>query len=192
MIGLGTSSVRHTESDPENGSVPASVAENAYMTRDDDGTIEQLVRAGVTEREADVLWAVAEQLRNREIADRLYISVRTVESHVAALLRKLHADDRAALAAIGLRLRDTGRAEPALPTPLASVVGRDAETAEVTRLVADHRLVTGSLPDVLRELAADMRCLPLVDHCEHVVAEAAGIVAHLLAAGPQLHAVRGC
>jgi hypothetical protein len=54
----------------------------------------------------------------------------------------LHADDRAALTELGLRLRVTGRAEPPLPTPLTSLVGRDGETAEVTRLVADHRLVT--------------------------------------------------
>ena len=96
MIGPGASSVRHTETDPETGSVPARVAENACMTGDGIGNVEPLVRAGVTERQADVLWAVAERLRNREIAARLYISVRTLESHVAALLRKLHVDDRAA------------------------------------------------------------------------------------------------
>jgi DNA-binding CsgD family transcriptional regulator len=142
MIGPGGSSVRHTETDPETGSVLACVAENACMTGDGVGNVEQLVRAGVTEREADVLWAIAERLRNREIAARLYISVRTVESHVAALLRKLHMDDRAALADLGVRLRATGYAEPPLPTPLTSLVGRDGETAEVSRLVADHRLVT--------------------------------------------------
>ncbi len=49
----------------------------------------RLDRAGVTEREAEVLFALAERLRNREIAGRLHVSVRTVESHVAALLRKL-------------------------------------------------------------------------------------------------------
>jgi hypothetical protein len=43
-----------------------------------------------------------------------------------------------------------------------------------------------SLQDVLRDVATDMRCLLLVDNCEHVVAEAAGIVAHLLAAGPHV------
>src|SRR5262249_15298259 len=40
--------------------------------------------------------------------------------------------------------------------------------------------------DVLREVASGMRCLLLVDNCEHVVAEAAEIVADLLAVGSQL------
>jgi predicted ATPase len=43
-----------------------------------------------------------------------------------------------------------------------------------------------SLPDVLREVTADLRCLLLVDNCEHVVAEAADIVARLLPAGPHV------
>ena len=53
------------------------------------GAARRLVEAGVTEREAEVLRAVAERLRDREIAARLHLSVRTVESHVAALRRKL-------------------------------------------------------------------------------------------------------
>jgi FixJ family two-component response regulator len=56
------------------------------MTRLPGGPPERLARAGVTEREAEVLSAVAQRLHNREIADRLYISVRTVESHISALL----------------------------------------------------------------------------------------------------------
>jgi len=55
---------------------------------------ERLSRAGVTEREAEVLSAVAERLRNREIAERWHVSVRTVESHIASLLRKLAVRDR--------------------------------------------------------------------------------------------------
>ena len=41
-----------------------------------------------------MLQAVAERLRNREIAERLHVSVRTVESHIAALLHKLGAESR--------------------------------------------------------------------------------------------------
>ena len=47
--------------------------------------------AAVSEREAEVLAAVRDHLTNAEIAARLYISVRTVESHVSSLLRKLQA-----------------------------------------------------------------------------------------------------
>jgi DNA-binding CsgD family transcriptional regulator len=122
-------------------SVRAGITENACMGPDSAGKNEQLIRAGVTDREADVLWAVAERLRNREIADRLHVSIRTVESHIAALLRKLQAGDRAALADLGVQLRHTTRSV-SLPMPLTSLVGRDEETAAVIGLLAGHRLVT--------------------------------------------------
>ena len=57
-----------------------------------------LVASGVTAREAEVLDLIAERLSNREIAERLFLSPRTVEKHVAALLAKLGAGDRAGLA----------------------------------------------------------------------------------------------
>ncbi|MDG6103719.1 hypothetical protein Daura_24630 [Dactylosporangium aurantiacum] len=96
--------------------------------------------AGITAREAEVLRAIGERLRNREIAERLHVSVRTVESHVAALLRKLGAADRAALVEAGAALRRPPR--PALPAPLTTLVGRERESAEVGALLAGHRLVT--------------------------------------------------
>jgi DNA-binding CsgD family transcriptional regulator len=43
---------------------------------------------GVTEREADVLRLVAQGLGNREIAERMFLSPRTVEKHVASLFAK--------------------------------------------------------------------------------------------------------
>ena len=189
-----------------------------------------------------MLSAVAERLRNREIAGRLHVSVRTVESHVAALLRKLDAADRAALAEMGAELRRAARAGTALPAPLTSLVGRESETSEIAALLDAYRLVTltgpggvgktrlalciatvrgeqfpdgarladlapvgpelvgdmlaralGVVPqpgwplrDILREAAEVMRCLLVVDNCEHVVAEAAEIVADLLTAGSQV------
>ena len=53
---------------------------------------------GITRREADVLELVMEGLPNREIGDRLYLSVRTVEKHVEALLRKTDTRPRTQLA----------------------------------------------------------------------------------------------
>ena len=47
------------------------------------------VVAEISPREAEVLELVGEHLTNPEIGERLYISVRTVESHVSSLLRKL-------------------------------------------------------------------------------------------------------
>ena len=107
-----------------------------------DGVAGRLARAGVTEREAEVLLAVAERLRNREIAGRLHVSVRTVESHVAALLRKLGVADRAALAEMGAELGRTAPADASLPVPLTSLIGRHGETSQLTSLVDAHRLVT--------------------------------------------------
>jgi DNA-binding CsgD family transcriptional regulator len=53
--------------------------------------------AGVTSREMDVLTLVSTGLTNTEIAARLYLSPRTVETHVASLLAKLGATDRGQL-----------------------------------------------------------------------------------------------
>jgi DNA-binding CsgD family transcriptional regulator len=54
-----------------------------------DGDVPGPLRAlGVTEREADVLRLVAQGLGNREIAERMFLSPRTVEKHVASLLAK--------------------------------------------------------------------------------------------------------
>ena len=51
----------------------------------------------LTEREAEVLAAVARGLSNQEIAEALYISPATAKTHVSRLLTKLHARDRAQL-----------------------------------------------------------------------------------------------
>lgn len=50
--------------------------------------------AGLTARQAEVLQLLDEGLTNIEIADRLFVSPRTVENHVSAVLRKLDASTR--------------------------------------------------------------------------------------------------
>lgn len=58
-----------------------------------------LQHLGVTSREYDVLELVAEGLTNQAIAERLYLSTRTVETHVARLLQRTGSDGRGQLAA---------------------------------------------------------------------------------------------
>jgi DNA-binding CsgD family transcriptional regulator len=60
---------------------------------------ERLRDAGVTAREAEVLTLVGEGLSNAEIAERLFLSVRTVEHHIAWLRRKLDVSSRAQMVA---------------------------------------------------------------------------------------------
>jgi len=49
---------------------------------------------GLTKRQTEVLSLLAEQLSNIEIADRLFLSPRTVEHHVAAVMGKLDVSSR--------------------------------------------------------------------------------------------------
>jgi predicted ATPase/DNA-binding CsgD family transcriptional regulator len=111
---------------------------------------------GVSAREAEVLAGVAEHLTNAEIAARLFISIRTVESHVSSLLRKLGVSDRRALARIAPSLHPGPAADARLdvpadrtgtwPSPLTSFVGRAAERAVLAGALGEHRLVTAVGP----------------------------------------------
>jgi DNA-binding NarL/FixJ family response regulator len=57
----------------------------------------------LSRREVEVLEKIAEGKRNREIADELVLSERTVKNHVGAILKKLQVNDRAEAAEVATR-----------------------------------------------------------------------------------------
>lgn len=59
--------------------------------------------AGLTEREREILRLVAIGLTNREICDRLWVSMPTVKTHVSHLLAKTGSRDRVQLVLLALR-----------------------------------------------------------------------------------------
>jgi len=65
--------------------------------------LEHLSDEGLTEREVEVLREVADGNRNREIAERLFISEETVKVHIKHIMEKLGANDRTQAVAIGVR-----------------------------------------------------------------------------------------
>src|SRR5262245_57603638 len=105
--------------------------------------------AGISAREAEILSLVAEHRSNAEIGAQLFISVRTVETHVSSLLRKLGVPDRRALAEVAAELaraERTSQALAGLPSPLSPVIGRARERAELRDAVEAHREVTAVGP----------------------------------------------
>ena len=57
----------------------------------------------VTQREREVLKLVAEGYTNKEIADFLFVSVKTVEKHRANLMKKLDLHNVSALTAFAMK-----------------------------------------------------------------------------------------
>jgi DNA-binding NarL/FixJ family response regulator len=55
----------------------------------------------LTDRQAEVLGLIGEGLTNAEIAERLVLSVRTVDHHVSAILAKLGVETRKEAAEVG-------------------------------------------------------------------------------------------
>lgn len=65
--------------------------------------------ANLTPRELEVLALVAQGLRNAEIGERLFLSAKTVDHHVSAILRKLGVRTRGEASAEAVRLGLVGQ-----------------------------------------------------------------------------------
>jgi predicted ATPase/DNA-binding CsgD family transcriptional regulator len=94
-------------------------------------------RESISAREAEVLAAIRGHQSNAQIAANLHLSVRTVESHVASLLRKAGVPDRRTLAA----LAEESGGSSGLPVFPTSFVGRDHERVAVSEALDGSRLV---------------------------------------------------
>ena len=71
-----------------------------------EGTLSRFVTSshgGLTEREQEVLYLIADGLSNHEIAEKLVISEKTVKTHVSNILNKLHLEDRTQAAIYALK-----------------------------------------------------------------------------------------
>lgn len=99
-----------------------------------------------------MLALLGEHLSNAEISARLFISVRTVESHVSSLLRKLAVPDRRALSRRAAEAApvdapaSVGMPVPVLPAPLTAFVGRVRERGELMEALKAYRQVTAVGP----------------------------------------------
>ncbi|MFF4616205.1 LuxR C-terminal-related transcriptional regulator [Nonomuraea jabiensis] len=96
----------------------------------------------ISQREAEVLAALGARMSNAQIAGRLHISVRTVESHISSLLRKYGVADRWALADEALRQSPPPGHLTGLPAPRTAFFGRAAEQDLALGLLGKARLVT--------------------------------------------------
>jgi predicted ATPase/class 3 adenylate cyclase len=111
-----------------------------------------LAERGVTRKEAEVLAALGEHLTNAEIASRMYVSERTVESHVSSLLRKFQVANRHELVRVAASAEEPtspeGRASAgaadraSFATPVTPLVDRQSELSRISSMLARHRLVT--------------------------------------------------
>ncbi|MFN2344908.1 MAG: LuxR C-terminal-related transcriptional regulator [Dermatophilaceae bacterium] len=111
----------------------------------------------MTPREAQVLALLGDHLTYGEIGARLFISPRTVETHVESLRRQFGAGDRRELVRLA-----TAANGATLPAPLSSFVGREVERAELADALAVARLVTAVGPGgvgktrLAQQVAADL------------------------------------
>lgn len=79
---------------------PASLLQQQFMMEQ---ASEEEQAEPLTKREMEVLKLIAEGLYNKEIANRLEISEKTVKNHVSNIFRKIHVSDRTQAAVYAIK-----------------------------------------------------------------------------------------
>jgi two-component system response regulator NreC len=74
-----------------------------YLKRVQSGEDERKRYDGLTDREREILALIAEGLSNQEIAQKLYISIKTVQTHRTHIMEKLDLHNRAQLVRYAIR-----------------------------------------------------------------------------------------
>ncbi|MCR1288110.1 response regulator transcription factor [Shouchella clausii] len=69
----------------------------------DSGSAEQDLFNGLSQREVEILPLIAKGFGNKEIAEKLYVSVKTVEAHKAKIMEKLNLKSRPELVEYALK-----------------------------------------------------------------------------------------
>ncbi len=90
----------------QNPTQPASASSNTKNVVDSSASAENqqpIEPYNLTERELEVLQLIVEGCSNAVIADKLFITIGTVKTHVRNILNKLSADDRTQAAVRALR-----------------------------------------------------------------------------------------
>ena len=77
---------------------PAAIEDNI-----DEEDIEEKEITELSEREHQVLELLAQGMSNKELAEELYISEKTVKNHVSNILNKLSVNDRTQAVILGLK-----------------------------------------------------------------------------------------
>ena len=55
---------------------------------------QQLLKAGISKREADIILLIDEGLSNQQIADKLFVSENTIKKHISNIFQKLQVERR--------------------------------------------------------------------------------------------------
>jgi predicted ATPase/DNA-binding CsgD family transcriptional regulator len=119
----------------------------------------------LTRREREVAALLADGLSNKEIANRLFISVRTAEFHVDHVRGKLGLQSRAQVAsrmASAAKERQPAPA-PSLPAHLTSFIGREWEAAMLGALLERSRLVTVTGPGGIGKTRLALEVAPVLE-----------------------------